>query len=79
MLPPQVYASGAPLSWRERLLRAEGLGALMAMAEAMRPGSTTPDGRCGIMQAYGVVICPSCRAGVCRGSRCRGCGRVVAL
>ena len=77
MLPPQVYASGAPLSWRERQHQAEDLGALMAMAEAMRPASSAPTGEHGWMRAYNVTLCPACRVGVVRGSRCPGCGRVA--
>jgi len=41
------------------------------------PGSAAPDGRFGWMRTYNVVLCPVCRAGVVRGSRCRDCGRVA--
>jgi hypothetical protein len=74
-LAPQVYASGAPSSWRERQRAAQGLFALAELAAATgarRPAVTW-------MEACNVVLCPLCRAGVCWGSRCRGCGRVAAL
>jgi len=71
-LPPQVYAAGAPLSWRERQRRAEGLHALASLAEAMRPASAVPEGRYGIMRAYGVVLCGPGRAGVARGAAVPG-------
>ncbi len=73
----QIYGADAPLTWKERQRSAEGLYALASMIEAMCPVSPVPDGRYGWMRAYGVVLCPSCRAGVVRGSRCPGCGRVV--
>jgi hypothetical protein len=73
----QVYASGAPLSWQERQRQAEGMEAFAAMIQALSPASPVPDGRFGIMRACGVALCPACRAGVVRGSRCRGCGRVA--
>jgi hypothetical protein len=76
MLPPQVYSSDVPLSWQDRQRLAEGLHLLAQMAAAVRPGSAAPDGRYGWMRAYGVVVC-ACGSGVCRGSRCRGCGAVA--
>jgi hypothetical protein len=65
--PMQVYAADAPLTWHERQRQAEGMDAFASMIQAMSPASSVPDGRYGWMAAYNVVLCPSCRAGVCRG------------